>query len=95
MANMGDLAASTRYAEKIALEEDFRADRPRHGETDPELTRDNDQMSGYFTANKPESGAVRGEAPLLTINSAKPTDPRMAAPAGIEGHDIVRHEESL
>lgn len=46
---------------------------PRHGETDPELTRDNDQMSGYFTANKPESGAVRGEAPLLTINSAKPT----------------------
>lgn len=94
VANMGDLAASTRYAEKIALEEDFRRIAPAW-ETDPELTRDNDQMSGYFTANKPESGAVRGEAPLLTINSAKPTDPRMAAPAGIEGHDIVRHEESL
>ena len=72
VANMGDLAASTRYAEKIALEEDFRRIAPAW-ETDPELTRNNDQMSGYFTANKPESGAVRGEAPLLTINSAKPT----------------------
>lgn len=72
VANMGDLAANTRYAEKIALEEDFRRIAPAW-ETDPELTRNNDQMSGYFTANKPESGAVRGEAPLLTINSAKPT----------------------
>ncbi|MFQ6939574.1 MAG: hypothetical protein ACLRSE_04295 [Alistipes finegoldii] len=72
VANMGDLAASTRYAEKIALEEDFRRIAPAW-ETAPELTRNNDQMSGYFTANKPESGAVRGEAPLLTINSAKPT----------------------
>ena len=72
VANMGDLAANTRYAEKIALEEDFRRIAPAW-ETDPELTRNNDQMSGYFTANKPESGAVRGKAPLLTINSAKPT----------------------
>ena len=30
-------------------------------------------MPGFFTAHNPESGAVRGEAPLLTINSAKPT----------------------
>ena len=54
VANMGDLAASTRYAEKIALEEDFRRIAPAW-ETAPELTRNNDQMSGYFTANKPES----------------------------------------
>lgn len=52
VANMGDLAANTRYAEKIALEEDFRRIAPAW-ETDPELTRNNDQMSGYFTANKP------------------------------------------
>ncbi len=72
VANMGDLAADSRYAENIALEENFRQIAPVW-ETDPKLTQNNDQMSGYFTANQPEPAAVRGEAPLLTINSAKPT----------------------
>lgn len=83
VANMGDLAANTRYAEKIALEEDFRRIAPAW-ETDPELTRNNDQMSGYFTANKPESGAVPGQSAAADDQFGQADDPRMAAPAGIE-----------
>ena len=66
--NTGDLSTDPRYASQIAREADFR----QITLTWDADTKNNDQMSGYFTEGEPTPSAVRGEAPVITINSAKP-----------------------
>lgn len=68
VANMGDLSADSRYAALLGEETDFRSIAL---DWEDGAIGDNDQMSGYFTYN--ESGGTRGQAPLLTINTANPS----------------------
>ena len=67
--NTGDLSTDPLYASQIEQEADFRQI-VLTWDTD---TKNNDQMSGYFTEGDTTPSAVRGEAPVITINSAKPT----------------------
>lgn len=89
--NTGDLSTDPRYASQIAREADFRQI-TLTWDTD---TKNNDQMSGYFTEGEPTPSAVRGEAPVITINSAKPALHAWGSPPRIESHHIVRHDEPL
>ena len=72
----------------------FQADRPGMGDrprTDAGQRSDVRLLHGQQTGVR----GGPGQSAAADDQFGQADDPRMAAPAGIEGHDIVRHEESL